>query len=662
MASISSLGVGSGIDIPSLVKSLVDAERTPALKRFAMQESKLQAKLSSYGIFKGALSSFQSSLTALRSASFGQSKAVSVGNGELFTATASTIASAGSYSVEVKQLAQSHAIATASGTYASVTDVVGTGTLTFAFGSYENADDTGVFTQNPDKAPKTVEITTDNQTLEGVRDAVNAANIGVQASLINDGNGYRLSFASSDSGRKNALELTVAEEPAASGLAALTYTADVKNMTRTAEAQDAIVSINGLDVTRSTNTVNEAIHGVTLELKKAAVGSPTQVTVSQSTASMRGSIEKFVAEFNQLQETINASTGYNAETRQAGVLLGDSMVRSVSAQMRQIVGGAVSGVEGEFQALVDIGITTQRNGTLSLDTSKLEAALSKDPAAVGKLFGATATPTDANVTFVSSSAATRAGEYALFIDQLAQRGRYTGVASSELDFTAKPTSFAVRVDGVATATLNITAQLYASTADIAAELQRQINSDVNLKARGITVSVAYEEGGYVITSAKYGSSSSVTVATGNAALGLSGGTAVPGVDIAGTLGGLAFTGSGQRVTGAGDAAGLSLLVDGTETGNRGRVVFSRGIADSLNSYLSMALSTDGLVAGRSAGIEKQLSDIGGQMKKLDTRLSALEARLTQQFTTMDQLVAQLRSTGDYLQQQLAALPGFSSKK
>lgn len=662
MASISSLGVGSGIDIPSLVQSLVDAERTPALNRFAMQESKLQAKLSSYGIFKGALSSFQSSLTSLRSASFGQSKVVSVGNGDLFTATASTIASAGSYAVEVKQLAQSHSIATASGAYASVTDVVGTGTLTFSFGSYENDDDTGAFTQNADKAPKTVEISADDQTLEGVRDAVNAANIGVQASLINDGNGYRLTFASTDSGAENALELTVTEDPAASGLADLTYTADVKNMTRTAEAQDAIVSINGLDVTRSTNTVSEAIHGVTLQLKKADVGSPTQVTVAESTSSMRTAIEKFVAEFNLLQETINASTGYNAETKQAGVLLGDSMVRSVAAQMRQIVGGAVSGASSEYQALVDIGVSTQRNGTLSLDTSKLDAALSQDPAAVGRLFGATGTPTEPGVTYVSSTSATRAGEYALYVDQLAQHGSYTGVASSELDFTANPTSFAVKVDGVTTETLNITAQLYDSTTDIAAELQRQINSDANLKDKGITVSVTYEDGGYVITSGTYGSNSNVTVSTSNATLGLSGGTAVAGVDVSGTLGGLAFTGSGQRITGSGDAAGLSLIIDGTETGNRGRVVFSRGIADSLNSYLSTVLSADGLVAGRSAGIESQLDDIDEQLKKLDTRLSALQSRLTQQFIAMDQIVAQLRSTGDYLQQQLAALPGSSSNK
>lgn len=662
MASISSLGVGSGIDIPSLVQSLVDAERTPALKRFATQESKLQAKLSSYGIFKGALSSFQSSLTSLRSTSFGQSKIVSVGNGELFTATASTIASSGSYSVEVKQLAQSHAIATASGAYTSVSDVVGTGTLTFAFGSYENADDTGVFTQNADKAPKTVEIDADHQTLEGVRDAVNAANIGVQASIVNDGNGYRLSFSSSDSGAENALELTVTEDPVASGLADLTYTSDVKNLTRTAEAQDAIVAINGMEVTRSTNTVSEAIHGVTLELKKASEGNPTQVTVAQSTTGMRSSIEAFVSEFNKLQETINAATGYNAETKQAGILLGDSMVRSVSAQMRQIIGGAVSGVSSEYQALVDIGVSTNRNGTLTLDTSKLDAALSKDPTAVARLFGAKGTPTDEDVTYVSSTSATKAGEYALYIDQLAQHGSYTGVASSELDFTANPTSFAVRVDGVTTETLNITAQLYDSTDDIAAELQRQINSDVNLKAKGITVSVTYEGGGYVINSASYGGSSNVTVTSSNATLGLSGGTAVAGTDISGTLGGLAFTGSGQRVTGTGDAAGLALLVDGTETGNRGRVVFSRGIADSLSSYLSTVLASDGMVADRSAGIEAQLDDIDTQLKKLDTRLVALEARLTQQFIAMDQIVAQLRSTGDYLQQQLAALPGASSNK
>ncbi len=662
MASISSLGVGSGIDVQSLVQQLVDAEKTPTSNRLDLKQATLQAKLSAYGTFKSALSTFQSALTSLRSTSLGQTKSVAVGNADLFSASASSIADVGTYSIEVKQLAQNHSLATASGAYTSLTDTVGTGTLTFSFGTYANSDDTGAFTENANKAAKSVVIDSAHQTLSGVRDAVNAANIGVQASVVDDGNGYRLVFKSTDSGASNALQISAAEDPSGSGLADLTYDSTVKNLTRTVAAQDAIATVDGLEVSRSTNTVSGAIHGVTLQLNKAMEGSPTTLTVSQDTGTLGSTIQNFVTQFNTLQSTINTATAYDAKTGQAGPLLGDSMVRSVSSQIRQVVGGAITGLDGNYRALVDIGISTQRDGTLALDTAKLNAALADDPQAVALLFNSGGTTTDDNVNYVSATSATRPGSYLINVSQLAGHGSYTGAASSELDFTAHPTSFVLKVNGVSSSTINITAQLYSSTDEVAAELQRQINSEPTLNAAGVSVSVSYDGSGYVITSNKYGSGSSVTVTTTNATLGLSGGTAVTGSDIVGTIGGLSATGSGQRLIGTGNASGLAVDVTGTDTGNRGSVVYSRGVADQLNTLFSSILASGGVFDSRNSGIQSELTDIAGQRTQLDARMTALQDRLTKQFNAMDKIVADLRNTSDFLTNQLTSLNGLISKK
>ncbi|MBZ0149361.1 MAG: flagellar filament capping protein FliD, partial [Pseudorhodoplanes sp.] len=205
--ALSSPGIGSGLDINGLVSQLMALEQRP-LSLLNTKEAKLQAQLSAYGSLKGALSSFQSAVAALATPARFTAVKASVADGTIFSASAAATASASSYSVEVQTLAQAQKLK--SGTFAATSTSVGSGTLTIQFGTYSG----GSFTLNPEKSAKTISIASGQASLAGVRDAINAADAGVSASIINDGSGYRLVVASKDAGLANALKISVADDDA----------------------------------------------------------------------------------------------------------------------------------------------------------------------------------------------------------------------------------------------------------------------------------------------------------------------------------------------------------------------------------------------------------------------------------------------------------------
>ncbi len=667
MASITSAGIGSGLDVNGLVQQLVAAERAPVENRLNRREALYQAELSAYGTVKSVLSSFQTTMANLASvAEFNKLKTTS-SDTTILEASASSSAATGTYSVEISTLAKAQTLA--SDAFADTTTEIGTGTLTFQFGTY----DSGTFTANADKAVQTVDIGATDGSLSGIRDAVNNADIGVTASIINDGSGYRLVFNSEDSGADNSLKITVSDSTDSSdtddaGLSQLAYdptaTAGTgKNLTETVTAQDASFSVNGIDITQSTNTVTGVIEGVTLNLKDVTSGSPVTVKVAQDTGAITKSVESFVSSYNGLKTTLKGLSSYNAETGQGAILQGDSIIRSISSQISTILTSAVSGLSGSYRSLADIGITTQSDGTLALNSSKLQDAISDDSSIIGKLFAAAGTPDDALVDFVSATDDTQVGEYAVNITQLATRGSYTGAADSGFPLTinADNNTFVIKVDGTQSATIALTQQSYTTGAELAAEIQSQINGDSNLQDIGASVTVTYDTDHFEITSDAYGSDSSVEIVsvdtTTAATIGLSAGAGTDGVDVAGTIGGVAATGTGQTLEGAGDAAGLKITITGGTTGDRGNIVFSRGIADQLNTVLEGYVGSDSLLDARTDGLNNRIDDINEQRERLDRRIAAIEARYIQQFTALDTLLGQLQSTSNYLAQQLAALPG-----
>ncbi len=220
--ALSSPGIGSGLDVASIISQLMAVERQP-LSALDAKEAKYQAQLTAYGSLKGALSSFQTAVTALADPAKFSAVTAKLADTAVATATASTAAVPGTYSIEVQALAQAHKLKSAA--FATSATTVGTGTLTIQFGTYSG----GVFSLNSDKAAKTISIDSNNSSLAGVRDAINAADAGVAASIVNDGSGNRLVISSQDSGVANALKISVTDDDLAdtdnAGLSRLVYDA-----------------------------------------------------------------------------------------------------------------------------------------------------------------------------------------------------------------------------------------------------------------------------------------------------------------------------------------------------------------------------------------------------------------------------------------------------
>lgn len=672
MAGISVSGIGSGLDITSLVDQLVTAERAPVENRLNSKEATVQAKLSAYGMLKSALSSFQTTVAGLAEASAFQGLKATSSDSSVVSVTTNSSAITGNYSLAVSNLAAAHSVA--SKAFTDTTSAVGTGSLTFQFGTYDSGGNT--FTANGDKAIQVVDIASGDNSLVGIRDAVNNAAIGVSASIVNDGSGYRLVFQSNDSGAANSLKVTVSDSTDVSntddaGLSQLAYDPTAvagsgKNMTETVTAVDASFSVNGLSITSSTNQITDAIEGVTLNLKDVTSGTPVSVSVALDTSGITSKVQSFVSSYNDMITTINSLTSYDASNGSAGILIGDSIARSVTSQVRSLFSSAVSGLSGNYTSLTSLGITTQAGGTLTLDQTKLDAALSSDHSVVGKLFSAIGTTDDSLITYLSSTSQSTIGDYAINISQLATQATVTGAATSGFPLTidANNDNFVLKVDGTQSASIALTQQSYASGAELALELQSRINGDTNLKSAGVSVSVSYVTDHFEISSSTYGSDSTIEIVTVDtnttATLGLSVGAGTSGLDVAGTIGGISATGSGQTLTGNGDAAGISLKVEGTTTGSRGSVVFSRGVADQINTLLDGYLASNSVIDARTEGLNNRINDINDQRDRLARRIEIIQQRYTAQFTAMDTLLGQLQSTSTYLTSQLAALPGATS--
>ena len=657
MAITASTGIGSGIDINGLVNSIVSAEGTPVKNRLDIREAELQAKLSAYGSLKGALSAFQTSLTSLKTLSTFDQRSSSSSDEDVATITANNTAAIGSHSLNITQLAKSHKLVTNSAltNFTSETDTLGTGTLTFQFGTTTTSP--YGFTQNADKASVDVVIT--DGSLKGIRDAINDANVGATASIVYDGSEYRLSIVSDDTGADNSMAITVTNDPDlsntdASGLSLLAYNGDAQNLALSEAALDAEFKIDGIDLTSATNKVTSAISGLTIDLK--AIGA-VDLTISRDTSFVNTNISSFVAKYNALITTTNDLASYDPDTGQAGSLNGDGVLRNIVSRIRSTVSSPIEGLT-ETRILAEIGITVSgTDGTLVLDNNKLNSAMSSDLNAVLSLFAEVGNPTDALIDFESSTDNTQAGEYAINITQLATQGNAAGSSAANLTITQDSNdSLTLSIDGVA-ATITLTAGVYGSASALAAEVQARINGSSEFSDAGVSAKVTESGGVLTITSNSYGSDSKISVSGGNALTDLLGTVGVTnGLDVAGTIGGYEATGEGQYLTGTQAAAGLEIKITGGSTGDRGTVNFTSGYAKQLDDYLSELLDSEGLFTTVTDGVQDRIDSIGTQREELARRLTSIEERVRAKFIAMDAIVATLRSTSDFLAQQLASLP------
>ena len=385
MASLSSLGVGSGLDAENIVTSLVALERKPA-EAIKAENTKLDTKVSTWGKIQSAFSSLQDAAKALNTNDFWTATKATSSDATAVGVTTSANSAPGAYSVTVQSLASSQYVA--SSAFSSKTSPVGTGTLTIKFGTYglDPADldangqpqsDPPAITLLAKAAASQLDITIgpDDNTLEKIRDKINAAGAGITASLVNDVTGTRMVLRGA-TGAENAFKVTATENPAAPGLSALAYdasTGGTSQMTRTQTASNAQATINGLAVSSGSNTMTDVVDGLTLQLSKVSA-TPINIEVNRDTDAIRKGIDTFVSAYNNVVSTIRVQSKYDETSKTAGPLQGDSTARGLLSQIRNLIGSS-SGASSVFGRLSDIGLDIQTDGTLSVKSDKMNSAM-----------------------------------------------------------------------------------------------------------------------------------------------------------------------------------------------------------------------------------------------------------------------------------------------
>ncbi|HEY0333284.1 MAG TPA: flagellar filament capping protein FliD [Stenotrophomonas sp.] len=364
MATSSLYQIGSGLDIPTIVANLVAADRKPVEDRINTAGTKASSQLSALGTIKSGMTNLQTALKTLTDSIDKQAYKATVGDGAGFTATATTSASPGNYSVEVVRLAERQKLTSAA--YASDA-VVGDGTLTIGFG---------------DEDAKSLQVTVkEGATLTDVAVAINkaAGGKGVTASVVTADDGQHLVLTAAGTGTDGAMTLTASGGNG--GLAALSYAPGGSGgLTETVAAKDALVRVDGFERTSSSNSLADLIPGVALTLTKAAEGTKTNLSVAADNSTVKANLTAFVSAYNTVNTVLKSASAYNVDTDTASALTGDAMVRGLQQQLR----GQVSGSVYELKSL---GVTIATDGSLSLDGSKFDSAIAADPEAVDKMFG-----------------------------------------------------------------------------------------------------------------------------------------------------------------------------------------------------------------------------------------------------------------------------------
>ena len=370
-ALVTSQGIGTGLNIPAIVSALTQAYGAAQTNQLNSQQAQLNTQLSAFGTFKSALETLQAALTPLQSAGALAGFTASVADKTIASATTSSGAVAGQYTLQVQNLATPAILTSAPFTNANT--AVGTGTLTIGVGS----------------ASTSVTIDSTNNTLAGIAAAINAApnNPGVSASVLTTTAGSRLVLSGTTTGAANAI--TVTQSGGDGGLAALVYdpAAGTTNLTQTQAAQDANFTLNGYAATSASNLVTGAISGVNLTLlAPTASGASTTLSIAPDTTGAQTSIGTFVTALNGVLTSIQSLTGYDPTTQTAGPLNGNATLQSFQNQLQNVLdqfqGGAGSGA---IQSLANLGITANPQGTYDTNSTTLANALSGNLAGVENL-------------------------------------------------------------------------------------------------------------------------------------------------------------------------------------------------------------------------------------------------------------------------------------
>lgn len=687
MAGITSTGLGSGLDIKNIVSAIVGAEKDPALSSMISESGEAVAAISAYGLLNSELAEFKDSYSALsRKSTFSAASATS-SDPSILDVTLGVGAETGDWTFEVQQQAKAQTITSSPiNSYAEANAEIGTGEISFSYGTYE-AD--GSFSVNPNQAIETLTIDASNNSLNKLRDTINEGDYSVSASIINDGTNYRLVLTNKNTGKENAMQLTVADNDGNNkdvlGLSSLTYSADVKHMDKTETAQDAKIVINGIQITRPTNQITSVIEGTTLNIEgESKPGDKVTLNIAKDTTIVEEQIKAFVENYNNTIAQMNALTSYGGESGNDGPLNGDSAVRNIKNQMRSILNTSVTHTKGAVQSFADLGMLTNLDGTLTLDENKMFSVMDTDMESIASFFTPSGGGSDPLVNFESKNSLTSPGTYKIEVTKLATQGVLTGAPfdakSYPVTIDSDNDTFKVRLDGFLSDDIVLSSKNYNSVEQLATEMQSKINSDPNFVKNNLNVSVLESSGLLNITSNAYGSSSTVAINEIKDSnffaqyLGLSVAGGSNGENSEGMIDGKEAAGDGQFLRSTkGSSRGLIAEIKGGELGGRGTITYSQGMSSMLNDTLNGIIdanisSSDGDISssnstidGKIDSLNKKIKDLGAQEETLNYRMEKLEARLYKQFNSMDSAVSGLDNLKSYLKSTLDNLPGYSNQ-
>ncbi len=392
-AILNALGTGSGIDTVTLAANLTAANRAPLDAALKARSDANSAEISALGLLQSGVASFTSTIDSIVSngdvglqPASADPATISIARDPAIT-TAQPLAS----SIEVQSLATAQTLV--SSDYTAVTAPVGFGTLTLSFGTL-STDASGAPTAlaaNAALASKTITITAANDTLGGVRDAINASKSGVTASIVNDGHGFRLVLRGA-TGVTSAFTLSATPAPGSpagnTALNALAYAPGATGLASVASATNAHAMLDGIAIERSTNSFSDVLPGYTLTLNRANVGRSVALSAARDPALLADAVNSFIAAYNQFNIMLGADIQAGDGTNTSGPLYGESAIQSLHAQFAGLTSTRYANGAGTI-SLADLGVKTAQDGSLSIDATKLQSEIAADPAAIQALFATT---------------------------------------------------------------------------------------------------------------------------------------------------------------------------------------------------------------------------------------------------------------------------------
>ena len=533
---LTKLNVGSGMNNSEIITSLVDAERVPALERIEKNENSTKNKISAYGVLKSDISAFRDIIRDIKSSN----AASHVGSSSNTTiAKFSTTGTTGSDNVDsslvVSSLATTHTLVT--GAYNNSGSTVGEGSLTIDFGTWSttsSANDT--FTANSNSA---ITVTTSaSTTLTQLRDSINNATDNAEASILYNGTGYVL-VIKGESGASNEVRVTPSGGSSSTLTNNFSYTASTKNLTQTVDGTDASFTVDGISMTRSTNTISDLFNGYTLELE-ATSSSAINISSTQNLDNITSLLSNFIDAYNAIYTNITEMSGAAfSEDESTGPLAGDSLARSIQRELRSYTTKSLSGYEGGPYSMSLLGVQTNRDGSLTLNTSVLKNSFAAAPKIVDAIFKNQLISDNAEVEVTSIGTDTKPGSYA--------------ITKTGSDYF---------IDGV---------QMTAN----------------------------------------------------------------------GTL----------YTSGSGDSNGMVMNIASSDVSSA-NIYYGKSLMTKIDASLSNFLEFNGDINNRISNLTDKLSDFKDQKTNLDKRMATLTDRYALQFSSMEQSIAGLKETGNYLDQML----------